>query len=1036
MKILSIRFFLFIPLVISINTGIAQQISIPRVEQMPDLPQPYEMRDWKKVAWKYDSLVFDQNLEGEFLPLVFFRDMGINYPDTQGFGLHTAIGTNSPASGEAINVIPAVVGASLNGIDKSNQFDKNWALMCADFFNKRPEENIYLNQPATSSGNDWWYETMPNIFFLQLKSLYPEISRLDEQLETMANQWLLAVEKMNGSASPWNKPEMNYRAWNMANMEGLEQGVKEPEAAGSIAWILYQTYQITAKEKYRIGAELALDFLNELDKNPSYELQLPYGIYTAARINAEQNYPLYDIEKLLNWSFNRGDLRGWGTIVGNWGDNDVSGLIGEANDAGNDYAFMMNGYQHAAALVPMVRYDDRFAGAIAKWMLNLANASRLFYRPYLPSSHQDNFDWSSTYDPHAVIGYEALKEVKFDQSPYATGDAIDGGWAQTNLMLYGSSHVGYMAALIEKTEVEGILKIDLLKTDFYNQPAYPSFLIYNPHEVDHQISFEVGEGSFTVYDAVSNQIVAGDQKGSTFVTIPAKTTLMPVIFPSTFEIVSSGKISKVNDIIIDYNNGNQLTNYPPKIRALTAPDSVELHQHTTVFCTAIDHENESLNYEWSINNNPYEAEAALEFEADATGTYVIRCKVTDTYGQSDSAMLTIKVVEKIPYAPEIIGIWASPRKTEPSSVIQLTVSANDQNGDSLSYQWYSADGTPVGHLHSITYEVPESPGNYWLRCKVTDTDQLHRTDSLQIMVRTTQTYPSGKKLATYLLNGNADDRSPNNLHGEAGGISWSEDEAGTPAYAAFFNGNSAKISLPASSLFNFADYVSITLKFKIEGEAVAEQFVFSHGSWQNRYKISRSADRIRFTLNTSAGIADLDSETKPQPGQWYHLAVVYDGQDMEIWLNGQLDAFKSHTGTINQTTYLPVLGQQYNDSPGFNFHGHLDNVSIYDYPLNPEQIEESRYVSLPEMQTSSMAKIYPNPTNRNQVNIAFNEPIDQNFSVTLFNTLGQRITLKSYSQLSPYNIRIILPDHILPGKYLIVVTNSQKRYQASLICTP
>ena len=60
----------------------------------------------------------------------------------------------------------------------------------------------------------------------------------------------------------------------------------------------------------------------------------------------------YDIEKMLNWSFNRGDLRGWGTIVGTWGGFDVSGLVGEANDGGNDYAFQLNGVQQAAALAP------------------------------------------------------------------------------------------------------------------------------------------------------------------------------------------------------------------------------------------------------------------------------------------------------------------------------------------------------------------------------------------------------------------------------------------------------------------------------------------------------------------------------------------------------------------------------------------------------------------------------------------------------------------------------------------------------------
>jgi hypothetical protein len=76
----------------------------------------------------------------------------------------------------------------------------------------------------------------------------------------------------------------------------------------------------------------------------------------------------YNVEKMLNWSFNKGPLRGWGTIVGTWGGLSVSGLVGEANDAGNDYAFQMNGMQQAAALVPLVRYDKRFARSpIALW---------------------------------------------------------------------------------------------------------------------------------------------------------------------------------------------------------------------------------------------------------------------------------------------------------------------------------------------------------------------------------------------------------------------------------------------------------------------------------------------------------------------------------------------------------------------------------------------------------------------------------------------------------------------------------------------
>ena len=95
------------------------------------------------------------------------------------------------------------------------------------------------------------------------------------------------------------------------------------------------------------------------------------------------------IEKMMNWCFNRGDLRGWGVITGDWGAKDMDGLIGEVNASAPDYVFNMNSLEHVGALVPAVRYDDRFATAIAKWALNTANASRFYYSEFLPDRNHD-----------------------------------------------------------------------------------------------------------------------------------------------------------------------------------------------------------------------------------------------------------------------------------------------------------------------------------------------------------------------------------------------------------------------------------------------------------------------------------------------------------------------------------------------------------------------------------------------------------------------------------------------------------------------
>ncbi len=480
----------------------AQQIAVDRVEQMPNLPDPYLMRDWKQVTRGYDNLVFDLTRTGDYLPLIWTNTNNtINYPNHSSFGLHSVVGTSSPSNAEAINVLPAVIGASLVGVDKSNQNGANWVLGCEEFFNRRPEENVYLNGVTAQSGEDWWYSVMPNVFFYQLYDLYPGTGDFDYQFTSVADQWLRAVVAMGGSAAPWEKAGMNYRGWYLATMTPHISGVKQPEAAGSIAWILYNAYVETGNPRYRQGAEWAMEFLSEFTSNPAYELQLPYGVYTAARMNAELGTN-YNIDKMLNWCFETDNPRQWGVTLGNWGGYDSYGLVGEAQNTG--YAFVMNGYEMAGALIPMVRYDDRYARAIGKWMLNMANASRLFYTNYLPDGNQDRADWSHQYDPHSYIAHESMRELEFVQyteiSPYATGD----GWGATNFALYGSSHVGILGGIIDTTNVEGILQLDLLKTDYFQEQTYASYLFYNPYNGDTLVALDLGSETVDIYDAVNN----------------------------------------------------------------------------------------------------------------------------------------------------------------------------------------------------------------------------------------------------------------------------------------------------------------------------------------------------------------------------------------------------------------------------------------------------------------------------------------------------------------------------------------------------
>ncbi|MBW3546412.1 MAG: laminin G, partial [Bacteroidetes bacterium] len=635
-----------------------RQRNISRIDQMPALPAPYQMRDWKAVATQYDAFVFDLDKSGEYLPLVGFKTEGNNYPELQPILLKTYVGAPSATQAEAINIIPALISASLVGIDKSAQAGTNWVEKVKDFYNKKNGEGVYLNGYNATSGSDWWYDLMPNVFFYQLYSLYPGVPDFREQFISVADQWLAAVYAMGGHTTPWTVPQMNYRGWYLASMTPNTEGVKEPEAAGAIGWLLYQAYQQTGEKKYLEGAQLALDFLAGLEENPSYELQLPYGTLTAARLNAEHgaNYPL---DKMLGWSFERGSLRGWGTIVGKWDGQDVSGLVGEANDGGNDYAFMMNGFQQAAALVPLVKYDKRYARAIAKWTLNLANASRLFYPKYLAENKQDDWDWSAAQDPASVIGYEALKENWEGKALYGTGDAKRNGWAATNLALYGSSHAGYLGAIVEETDVEGILQLDLNKTDFFADKPFASYLFYNPHSTDRMVTLRLGSGSWDIYDAISEEDVAEGATGDTQVSIKAGEVLLLTYLPAgSTKTIAKGKLYS-GQHVIDHHYGYDFM--PPfRIKSFSAAaEQLEFNQQTTLYAQ-LENAPAEVTYRWYANGALIStgSEGRLHWTApDTEGEYSIRVEVTSgAETLEDSLMIT--VLAFIPQPPNITALSA------------------------------------------------------------------------------------------------------------------------------------------------------------------------------------------------------------------------------------------------------------------------------------------------------------------------------------------------------------------------------------------
>lgn len=545
-----------------------EQVVIERVNLMPDMPESYQMIDWKQKARDFDRFVFDWNNSSEVGPLIWLDNARRNV-DQETFGLYTAVkdirqgkDANNGEFHESLNSLAAILGAGLVGIDKTDQDGYNYVKMVQNYFNSDTGWNIVMNNTTSSVGSkgggygrDWWYDVLPNALYYAVCDVFPHVEGAEEIQKSIAEQFVKADSVLNGN--------YDYSYFDYGQMKGGVNHIPlQQDAAGGHAYVLLCAYRKFGDNRYLQHAKSAVEALLSQKESRFYEALLPLGAYTAAYLNATEGTS-YDVKKLLDWVFDGckspTGRTGWGIIVGKWGDYDVSALQGSITDGGG-YAFLMNSIKPAWPFIPLVKYQPEYAQAIGKWMLNNASACRLFYPGYIDEQHQ----WAPELRNLTAnnIAYEGLrkaddygKESLKGVSPVAIGDGpkwIDGNPTESMFSVYSSSPVGILGAIVDTTNVKGILKLDCNATDFYSQKPYPVYLYYNPFDEDKVVEYTSAQQA-DLFDIVAKEYVARNivEKGA--FTIPAKAARIVVELPVETELTKEGQRIVANkQYIISY----------------------------------------------------------------------------------------------------------------------------------------------------------------------------------------------------------------------------------------------------------------------------------------------------------------------------------------------------------------------------------------------------------------------------------------------------------------------------------------------------
>lgn len=551
----------------SFGTKVAQ-VSIARVDSMPNMPSPYKILDWETKSKSFDRFVFDWNNKSEVGNLIWLDDSRRNV-DQNTFGLYTAVkdvrqgkDVNNGEFHESLNSLAALLGAGLVGIDKTNQDGYNYVKMVQNYFNTENGWNIVMNNTTPSVGmlgggygRDWWYDVFPNALFYAVSDVFPNVEGAEQIQRTVAEQFVKADSTLNGN--------YDYSYFDYAQMKGMVNHIPlQQDAAGGHAYVLLCAYNKFGDPRYLKHAKSAVDALVNQKESRFYEILLPLGAYAAAYLNATEGTN-YDVQKLLDWTFdgckNPDGRNGWGIIVGKWGDYEVNGLQGSIIDGGG-YAFGMNSIKPAWPFVPMVKYQPQYAKAIGKWMLNNVNACRLFFPQDIDDNHQWAPELKNLTDNN--ISYEGLRKADDYGKPSLKGVepvAIGDGpkWAKGNptesmFSVYSSSPMGIFGAMVRETNVEGILQLNCNVTDFYAERQYPTYLYYNPHNEEKSVRFETTQ-PVDLFDIVAKEYVSKNISSASDFKMGANDARVLVVLPAGTKLaVENGKIIADGKYTISY----------------------------------------------------------------------------------------------------------------------------------------------------------------------------------------------------------------------------------------------------------------------------------------------------------------------------------------------------------------------------------------------------------------------------------------------------------------------------------------------------
>lgn len=451
---------------------------------------------------------------------------------------------------------------------------------------------------------------------------------------------------------------------------------------------------------------------------------------------------------------------------------------------------------------------------------------------------------------------------------------------------------------------------------------------------------------------------------------------------------------------------------------ITAPDAPTDLNGTVTFTTVELSWQPSVDLESGIAGyNVYQGGTLIltteEFEATITDlqpltSYEFGVSAVDSAG-NESAITYITLVTGMDEAPDTIA---------PSTPINLSVDPGsnsavfswDPSSDAVGVAGYvvfldgvlidTVDGSQtsifIGGLDPETLYAFEV---YAFDAAGNDSEVAFITASTTESIQTAE--PG--LVAHYKFEGDANDATPYNNHGDIGGNPTFETNPNTSSLAIVFDGVGDSVLAP-NAVQLISDFTTVGFWVRVDGQnlADAESYLLSFGGWQERMKVSLPQHlKPVWTTNSKNAqfdnfISDMDSGDGNELviGFWFHVVMVHDGVDDIIYLDGLEVNRKPALGTLNSTGNPLGIGNNPIDGGQF-FEGAMDEVKIYNKALTSAevlQLFENGFTAIKDLTEVNkyVEIVYPNPT-KDDVLIKHGFGTTENLVIRIFDQSGRQI---------------------------------------------